>query len=161
MTALRNIAVLGEPGLADDVVRATDRPVLVVPESGWEMSARPHLLVAIQDREEQDAIVQAASRVARALRARLTLVHVVDVFTHDLEAQLDRGWLLLASAIRLVESHVSVAATVLVGDPAGELLSAAAESDADVLAIGVGSVSAQVLEDATVPVLLLPTGAPA
>jgi nucleotide-binding universal stress UspA family protein len=154
-------SLAGSSGLAEDLVRATERPVLVVPRSGWELSAAPNLLVAIQHPEEQDAIAQAAARIARALRARLTLVHVVDAFSGDLEAKLDRGWLMLASAVRLVEPQVPVAATVAVGDPASELLSAASESCADLLAIGIRSVTAQVIEESTAPVLLLPTGAPA
>src|SRR5436305_941235 len=76
----------------------------------------------------------------------------------------DAGWRVLASAVRLISPHVSASATVLVGDPAVELLDAAAGSQADIIAIGapgdvsagLNSVAAAVLKDAGCPILLVP-----
>ena len=149
--------------LPDALANVAERPVLVVPEGGWESPVRPHLLVGIQD---EDRVAQGATRLARALGGRLTLVHVVDEFSTDLAAALDRGWLKLASAVRLVDSGIPVSAKVLIGDPADELLAAAEESNTDFIVVGArydaraagdgASMAARLLDEPSRPVLVLP-----
>ena len=160
--------IVAGPPMPDEVaVRLADEtgcPVLVLPESSARLPRRPNILVGLDDHGDPDAIVGATTRVAQAVGGRLTLVHVVELYSPDLHVQLDAGWRVLASAVRLISPHVSASATVLVGDPAGELLDAAAGSQADIIAIGapgdvsagVNSVAAAVLGDAGCPILLVP-----
>jgi|tagenome__1003787_1003787.scaffolds.fasta_scaffold20629569_2 nucleotide-binding universal stress UspA family protein len=156
-----DLIIAGEhvPGeVALRLAAESGRPVFVPPESSAGLPRRPNILVGLADHGDTDAIVGATTRLAQALGGRLTLVHVVEL------GSLDTGWRVLASAVRLITPHTSASATVLVGDPAGELLNAAEERQADIVAVGVpgdlpagpSSVAASVLDDPGYPVLLVP-----
>jgi nucleotide-binding universal stress UspA family protein len=156
----------GETASGDMAIRLAREaacPVLVTCDASRALPAQPHLLVAIGDTPDREAIIAAATRVARAFRGRLTLAYVADVSSSGVLDPVDAGWRVLASAVRLIGPHMPVSATVLVGDRAAALLEAAAEVRADIVAIGApgeqsadaDSVGAQLIDAACGSVLLI------
>jgi nucleotide-binding universal stress UspA family protein len=140
------------------------------------MSTPSHILAATDFSAASEEAVGYAAQLARALGARLTLVHVFDEpyvyqvplppeYTGDLRARLE------ARCAELRASGSDVRAVVRKGVAWSEVVSAASAEGADLIVVGthgrrglprwlMGSVAEKVVRLAPVPVVAVPTPAP-
>ncbi|RFP64990.1 universal stress protein [Hymenobacter lapidiphilus] len=167
-----------EPGLLDQflrnqalpVLRATHRPLLLVPEAASPPAMPRHVLVAVDG--EHFALGETALALAPLLaswQATFSVVHIRPAVGGAAEQASQyarvgeplRGLLPTAAAPQLYDND----------DPAATILRAQAELQADLLVLIARprsflgrlfhrSITAQVLRDCPVPVLLLPAHAP-
>ena len=153
-----------------DVLRHAPHPLLVVPPAGWDQFPPRRLLLAVDgqpfafaDRDHQEVL----SRLLHATQATLDVVHVTD----DAQARPDAGAVLetvrandLVNAFAESRLHEVYSPTVVAG-----VLEEAARQEADVLVLVArrhsllgslfhSSVTAQLLQESPIPVLILPAG---
>jgi nucleotide-binding universal stress UspA family protein len=123
-----------------------------------------HILVATDFSESAEAALGAAARYARALHARLHLLHV---FSGE-EVEVTR---LLADAAGKAGPDVGVTVAATGGDPAEEILRYASRQPIDLIVVGthgrtgvsrvlLGSVSERVVRGTRCPVLVVPAPRP-
>jgi nucleotide-binding universal stress UspA family protein len=145
--------------IAERVLRDAPCPTLVVPESATEpMTIAESVLCAVDLSFASPAVVEEALRLAGDRRRRVTVLHVMN--GRD-DAALDKLQALIPSS-----GHSAVLAEVVVGHPAAEIVRVARETKAQLLVIGavcrsaLGSrlfgKTAQLLRDATCPILAIP-----
>jgi nucleotide-binding universal stress UspA family protein len=132
------------------------------------------ILVAVDGSSESNAAVQMASRIAGALNAEVTLVHVVEIEelpTLIAEAEdkdhEEHGQLVLGSSIKLARAEGIDAKLVLrKGHPAGQILRFASEYKPNLIVMGsrgmtgakgilMGSVSMSVSRKAACSVIIV------
>jgi nucleotide-binding universal stress UspA family protein len=140
------------------------------------MSTPSHILAATDFSDASEQAVEYAVQLAKALGARLTLVHVFDEpfpyqvpvapeYTADLRARLE------ARCAELRASGCPARAVVRKGVPWSEVVSAASAEGADLIVVGthgrrglprwlLGSVAERIVRLAPVPVVAVPTSAP-
>jgi universal stress protein A len=145
--------------IAERVLRDAPCPTLVVPEGATEpITMIEAVLCAVDLSPASQAVVDEALRLTDAGTRRVTLLHVAH--GRD-EAALDA-----LQAFIPEPTHGAVLAQVVIGRPAVEIARAARRSNARLLVIGAGRRSAlgsrlfgktaQLLRDATYPVLAVP-----
>jgi nucleotide-binding universal stress UspA family protein len=145
--------------IAERVLREAPCPTLVVPASASDPATfKESVLCAVDFSPASPAVVAEALRLSDD-RRRVTLLHVAnrrdDAALHKLQSLIPPS------------SHAAVLAQVVVGPPVAEILRAARTMNAELLVIGVGRRSAlgsrlfgktaQLLRDATCPILAVPT----
>ena len=154
-----------------DVLRHAPHPLLVVPTgAGWDVFPPRRLLMAVDgqpfafaDQDHQEVL----GRLLHATRATLDVVHVTD----DAQVRPDAGAVLetvrandLVNAFAESRLHEVYSPTVVAG-----VLEEAARQEADVLVVVArrhsllgslfhGSVTARLLQESPIPVLILPAG---
>ncbi|UYZ59706.1 universal stress protein [Hymenobacter latericus] len=169
--------VLGRPGTANtpsdlvtgatmDLMRTVHRPLLVVPTVGWGTVPPRRLAIAIDDSAftlmQHDDLVR---RLQTCLGASLSLVHVAP--PHEPEPTPESLLKLTSAAGISSEIPATSVHTVYHTEPAAGILQAAHEVKADLLVLVARrrslfgslfhrSVTAQVVAESPVPVLLLP-----
>jgi nucleotide-binding universal stress UspA family protein len=142
-----------------------------------------HLLVTLDGTPRSEAVVPHALDVARAMSAEITLLRVVDAVAADWSERgavgksqaettirslfADQAQTYLERVASQVErAGVKVHTLVMQGPPARQIINAAREVDADVIAMSThsrrginrlmfGSVAEQVLHETSVPVILV------
>jgi len=168
--------------VASGVVRAANRPVLVLPErAAGKVPAVRRIVIAHDGTDTADAVVEPAAALARTYGAAVTLIRVVapplvgDVWSALSSEDLDRFGVdrsaerakdeLDAIARRLRGTGLAVEATVIVhGNPARALIDEIARAGADLVAVStagrglsrlfVGSVADKVLRGSDRPTLI-------
>jgi nucleotide-binding universal stress UspA family protein len=187
LIALGTHGTSGVDGLAlgsvtERVLRRSHIPVLVVPRFASDASPEPtRVLVSAVDRSMgATRALEHAAALARAVSARLVVVHVVD-HVLDEAPQFTRHFDCEA-CYRAVEPQLrtwyAAAVSATAGEPAPELdlrfgaaavtiLAAAAEHHADLIVLGAaggpslfGSTARNVTRQSPVPVLVVPADAP-
>lgn len=134
-----------------------------------------HVLVALENSPYDDAILRHVRSLARLCLARVTLIHVADGFAarnlqalklrESEEMRADRDYLDQCVAA-LAADGINVGAVLALGDPSGEICSAAEREGCDLIAMAThghgflndvvrGSVANQVRHKSLVPVLLV------
>ena len=151
-----------------DVLRHAPHPLLVVPTSGWDKFPPRRLLMAVDgqplalsDQDHQEVL----SRLLHATQATLDMVHV----TNDAQARPENGAVLetvrandLVNVFAESRLHEVYSPTVVAG-----VLEEAARQEADMLVLVARrhsllgslfhrSVTAQLLQESPIPVLILP-----
>ena len=145
--------------IAERVLRDAPCPTLVVPESATDPTTfKQSVLCAVDFSAASPAVVEQALRLSDNGRRRVALLHVA-------RGRDDAALGKLQSFIR-PPRHGAVLAQVVVGRPVEEILRAARAMNAQLLVIGAGRRSAlgsrlfgktaQLLRDATCPVLAVP-----
>ncbi|NVO85738.1 universal stress protein [Hymenobacter terrestris] len=167
-----------EPGLLDQllnnqalpVLRATHRPLLLVPEAGPPPAMPRRVLVAVDG--EHFAFGEAALALAPLLaswQADFSVVHVRPAL--DGEAEPAGQYMRVGEPLRQLMPSATAPQLYDADDPAATILRAHAELQADLLILIARprsflgrlfhrSVTAQVLRGSSVPVLLLPAHGP-
>jgi nucleotide-binding universal stress UspA family protein len=170
--------------VADEVLRATEVPVLVVPPGapgGWSRDGDAHVLVPLDGSELAEEALRPAADLAAALGATLVLLRVVEPFYYgymygepyppapEVQAEaalaVARGYL-DGLATRLGDGEVAVEIRVEVGPPAATIASVAHELGASAIALAthgrsglarvvLGSVATGLLHRADAPILLV------
>lgn len=155
--------------VAENLVRASTVPVIVVPEGGANRFATGQRVVVATDfSEPARAGVRAAAAIARGLALPLSLVHVEDDDSslddpHRKASQTLLGYEVEVANAEGLEAHGHVRN----GDPSTVLTEYADEHDAGLIAIGtrgtrglqrvlIGSVTDRVVRRSHVPVLVVP-----
>jgi nucleotide-binding universal stress UspA family protein len=174
--------------VADSVLRHATVPVLVVPPtaSGFLSGAEPlHLLVPLDGSEHGEAVLASTEMLATALKARMTLLRVVEPFYYgaalaggapmaipmDLDALIESSQesaqsYVTRAADELRKRGLAVETRVEIGTPAQTIVSVASETGAHLIAMAthgrggvarlvLGSVATRVLQRSDVPVLLV------
>ena len=145
--------------IAERVLRDAPCPTLVVPESATDPTAMTEsVLCAVDFSSASKRVVEAALRLSDDGGGRVTLLYVAN----------GRDDAALGTLQSLIPppKHGAVLAQVVVGHPAAEIVRAARTMNAQLLVIGAGRRSAlgsrlfgptaQLLRDATYPVLAIP-----
>ena len=157
-------------GVVMDVLRQVPLPLLVVPTAGWDKFPPRRLLMAVDgqpfafaDQDHQEVL----SRLLHATQATLDVVHVTD----DAQARPAEGAVLetvrandLVNVFAESRLHEVYSPTVVAG-----VLEEAARQEADVLVVVARrhsllgtlfhrSVTAQLLQESSIPILILPAG---
>ena len=166
--------------VADRVLRLAKTPVMVIPsgaEQPWPTDRPPHLLVPVDFSELANEAVGPAAALAKALKARLTLLHVVPppsyayaegyAYVVDLpEQQLEEGGRMLDElAEKLRHDGLDVETEALIGYPSAQVAESAVEKGVDLIVMAthgrgglarlvLGSVATGTVQRAAVPVLL-------
>jgi nucleotide-binding universal stress UspA family protein len=145
-----------------------------------------HILVTLDGSSGAEAVMPHAIAVARAMRARLTLLRVVDAVASDWgeRGQIGRGdastamnsvfaeqaGAYLESCAQTARTHgIEVSTVVRQGQPSKQIVDAATDAGADAIAIATrsrrginklvfGSVAEEVLHRSNLPVLLVRQG---
>lgn len=163
--------VLGS--VAEGIVQASDRPVLIV--RGGDRAWPPQHVIAGDDGSDEALLAASlAFRIGALLHASTLLVHVIPnapvTSRSDIDAYAglqDRARRMVADRAQTLEQMVGFSPQTLVraGDPATELVAVAEEYDVPLLAVGkrglgriarlrLGSVSTKLLHAAAAPVLV-------
>lgn len=169
------------------LVRSCDRPLVIVPKDAdvpGEGRAVESLVCGIDDSEDSDRAVAAATALAAALELKLVIAHVCAPLPSEASIPASSGVLLPVDAGRLekrvkrraievfdrAEEVIGTAAplnrTLAFGDPAEHLVELAAHERAAMVVVGsrghsaekaalLGSVSSAVVGSATVPVAIV------
>lgn len=168
--------------VAERVVSQAAQPVLVVPLGNSDgVRSFDRILVAVDFRDASHRAVEQAVTLAGRSNGRVTLLHVVPGSPHGVPRHLYRygaaeyqhgltldAWRRLQSVIpRHATPAAQVHARVVTGDAATEIARIAAETDADLIAVGVtrrgalsrklfGGTAARVMRIAGQPVVAVP-----
>jgi nucleotide-binding universal stress UspA family protein len=171
-----------EASVAERVARDARAPVLVVPASSTRRTAIGSIVVAVDFSAAADRALAHAVALAERAGSRLTLVHVVaSPYSTTVPRYLHRFagveyWDLLArdawrrlqeTVLRYSGTGVSIRARVVGGDPPSAIARVAAETEADVIVLGVsrrgalarrvfGATAARVMRIASQPVFAVP-----
>jgi nucleotide-binding universal stress UspA family protein len=157
--------------VADEVLRHTSVPILVVPRSGRRRAAqliRNRPLIGAIELQHSRVDARRMARVARMLGGELTLVHVVnrdgDVPTVD---YYQRDMTAAEKRLQAVAKSVGAQCCVLLGKPEDEIVVAAAAAKAGIIVLALrrgrgvfgrrqGATTYRVLCSSAIPVLALP-----
>jgi nucleotide-binding universal stress UspA family protein len=171
-----------DASVAERVARDARQPVLVVPAGSSTHSALDSIVVAVDFSAAADRALAHAIALAEKAGSRLTLVHVVphpystsvprylhrfaaveywDLLTRDARRRLQE------TVLRYTGTGVSMRARVVGGDPPSAIARVAAETDANVIVLGVarrgplaarvfGATAARVMRIASQPVFAVP-----
>ena len=127
-----------------------------------------HILVPLKRDANDEVVFEHVTSLARAVGARLTLLHVVHSHSRDEAAYLEQeaGRYLAEWVESAAAGGLQVEARVVQGEPAEAINEVAEELDVDLIAMGthghselrhvlVGSVTEDVVRNGDVPVLLV------
>jgi nucleotide-binding universal stress UspA family protein len=168
--------------VAERVVSQAAQPVLVVPRgNAGAVRSFDSVLVAVDFRDASNRAVEQAVALAARFNGRVTLLHVVPGSPNGVPRHLYRygaaeyqngmrldAWRRLHSVVpRDPTPGAQVHARVVTGDPATEIARVAAETDADLIAMGItrrsalsrklfGGTAARVMRIAGQPVIAVP-----
>jgi nucleotide-binding universal stress UspA family protein len=173
---------LRDGSIAERVARDARQPVLIVPARSTARKTLRSIVAAVDFGAAAEGAVARAVALAEKAGSRLTIVHVVpNPFSTNVPRYLHRfaaveHWNLLTRdawrhlqeiVLRYSTTDVSIHARVVGGDPPSGIARVAAETEADVIVLGVsrrgararrvfGATAARVMRIASQPVLAVP-----